>query len=308
MHEQERQLGAQTIPLCPHSAGQRHAFVGVVLFALLTLLPAAVSPTLAAVMPFPDADVATTQPMGLDPLSSAGLPELPSAQDGSDAQSLKATLDDATRSADADGTSNTQILDGVLGIEKKDTWIDQTRDAELSGDVSAFDLMRAYVNVVHNGGGGRDHPASSPSAASKQGKGFLMSLAEGLDDPRALNIVTKVIQPYVENDMVNFSILGFGRFMMVGDATSGELSLVNLNNGKQMNLRSSADPDDRMSAYPPNAGPSDMDQVPLLPHEGQTLARLALLIISLLANPIALISITCLLGLWFLYRVAKRLN
>ena len=134
-----------------------------------------------------------------------------------------------------------------------------------------------------------------------------MSLAEGLDDPRALSLVTKVIQPYVENDMVNFSILGFGRFMMVGDANSGELSIVDLNNGRRINLRSAGNSSDQMAAYPPNSA-RGMDQTPIIPNEGATLAKLILLMASLLANPVALISITCLLGAWFLYKVAKRLT
>ena len=281
---------------------------GVLLLGLLSLAAYAPAPARAAVMPFPEADIATTQPIGLDPLSNNGLPGTmaPANDDGGLAPSD--ALKDAGAAAGAENTSKTQMLDGVLGIDKKETWADQTRDAELTGDVTAVDLMRAYVNVVHSSGTDKNRHTSHSPATGEQGKGFLMSLAEGLDDPRALSLITKVVQPYVENDAVNFSILGFGRFMMVGDANSGELSVVNLNNGRRIDLRSGTDLDDRMSSYPPGSGPPAADQVPLLPHEGETLAKLLLLLASLLANPIALISISCLFGAWFLYRVAKRLT
>ena len=306
MRKHECRFGPQTLLALFRSLWQHHALAGAVLFALLTLTPGSPSTARAAVMPFPDADISTTQPIGLDPAPNNGLPDISSSTNGGDGLAMPNALGDATKSSDANGDSTKKILDGVLGIDKKDTWVDQTRDAELTGDVTALDLMRAYVNVIHSGSAGRNPEGAGPSTDNGQGKGFLMSLAEGLDDPRALSLVTKVIQPYVENDMVNFSILGFGRFMLVDDGNSGELSIINLNNGKRMNLRSTMEPGDRMSAYSPNAGPSAMDQAPLFPHEGEALGRLLLLVTSLLANPIAMISLSCFFGAWLLYKVAKR--
>lgn len=251
---------------------------------------------LAAVVPFPDKSMSQDQAVGLP------------AEPEKAAESLD-LLDKTIRAERQQGTkykNEDRLLNNVLGTESSSTWLEQNRETEQAGDVNALDLMRAYVNVIRNNAQSNGRSPASPSRQSTNGKGFVMSLAEGLDDPQTLSLMTQVIQPYVENDMVTFSLLGFGHFMLVGDADTGNLAAINMANGRVLSLRSAAAAAE--TSQDPAFAQSRDDDVPLFPNDTETFGRILAFLIAMTTNPMTLISISCVFAVILLFKAAKKLS
>jgi hypothetical protein len=114
------------------------------------------------------------------------------------------------------------------------------------------------------------------------------------------------MQPHIENDLVSFSVLGFGQFMLVGQQDSGDLALMDLSSGQHVTLRDA--PADRYTNAPSPAPRPDVNTATFIPNEGETLAQLVLLLLAIATNPIFILTAVCFLSIWLLYRLAKRFS
>lgn len=133
-----------------------------------------------------------------------------------------------------------------------------------------------------------------------------MSLARGINDADTLNFITQVMQPHVEDNLVTFSVLGFGQFMVVGEPDSGNLTIMNLANGQNLAVRNS-NPDPYTGANLTAEGP-DLDSGKFMPNEGEALAQLLLMLATIATNPMFIFSAGCIFFVWLVYRVARRLG
>ena len=250
----------------------------------------------AAVMTFPDA--ASSAPIGLDqhgddisdPGFDAGVPP----DDG--------LLPDMSARPPAD-----DIVNSVLGVAPSENWLEENRKTELAQPGNALTLMKAYVNILNNStvaSAGIDPQQPGPGGGG--GSGFLTALAEGITDADTLNLITQVLQPHVENNLVSFSVLGLGQFMLVGRPDYGDLALMDLSSGQHVTLREA--PPDRYANAPAPAPRPDANTATFIPNEGETLAQLVLLLLAIATNPMFILTAVCILSIWLLYRLAKRFS
>jgi hypothetical protein len=254
----------------------------------------------AAVMEFPDA---TSAPIGLD----QQLNDIDDAGFGTGSGTAEAAPDtdllpDVSARPPAD-----DIVNSVLGVSPSENWLEDSRKAQLAQPGNAFTLMKAYVNIINNSYAASDGGPQQPNQTGG-GAGFLTSLAKGINDADTLNLITQVMQPHIENDLVTFSVLGFGQFMIVGQPDSGDLALMDLANGRQVNVRN-ASPDRYADAA--RAAPrvdTQSNVTPLIPNEGETMAQLLLLLLAVATNPMFILTAVCILSIWLLYRLAKRFS
>jgi|GEM_PF-4473360 len=255
----------------------------------------------AAVMDFPGGSLSAPSSVGLDDPSVHGLTATDLAVDGTasaaieDPNLLPGLAPEAASQESAD-----DIVDSVLGVSQSGNWLDETREAERSQSLSALSLIRAYVNIINQST--RPSAVGDTAPSRDNGQGFVMTMARGFDDQETLNLITQVLQPHVENELVLFSVLGFGRFMLIGEPDSGNLSVMDLSNGKRLDFQSgSSDP-------AAEAAPSQplQDSGGFIPNEEETLAQLLLLVFAVVTDPLFLLTSACILSIWLLYRLAKR--
>jgi hypothetical protein len=257
----------------------------------------AVGASHAAVMEFPDA---ASAPIGLDQqyddIDNTGFGATEGMPDG-------ALLPDVNTRPPAD-----DIVNSVLGVSPSENWLENSHEAELAQSGNALTLMKAYVNIINNSyatpnGGGPQQPNQDGG-----GSGFLTALAKGINDADTLSLITQVMQPHIENDLVTFSVLGFGQFMIVGQPESGDIALMDLSNGRQVNLRDASSNRYADTQRPTPRADTQADVTPFIPNEGETLAQLLLLLLAVATNPMFILTAACILSIWILYRLAKRFS
>jgi hypothetical protein len=176
---------------------------------------------------------------------------------------------------------------------------------------AAIDVLRAYVNVVGDGGSGAGSDGASGGGTSGDGgneaPGFLMSMANGLGRDTVTDLVTDVLRPQMNGSAVTFSLFGFGDFLLVGERGSGALSMINLNNGQAFDIRSAAPPSpDRTAGRRETPAPAAGVLADNFDGDGNFLVRAVHFLLDLATNPLSFITYFCVLAIWLLWRVLKK--
>lgn len=210
--------------------------------------------------------------------------------------------------------SEEDVLNSLMGLQQQTDWLTDTGGADTQGNSAVLDIMKSYVNVVNVPGaqpfGGRER-ANSPSESGD--RGIAMSLADSLQGPLISSLVTDILRPDAEGDLITFSLFGFGNFLLFGDQQSGGISMLNMQNGEIFSLRSDSNYSAKRPRAPAPGYDGSQNQSGSTPSSTSPLPRgtppapnIIAWIVGFLGTPLAIISYLCIFGIWAFYKIANR--
>lgn len=205
--------------------------------------------------------------------------------------------------------SESDILDSVLGLSQQTDWLGDTNRANAQGNSAVLDIMQSYVNVVNVPGQpfGGDQRSNSSSGSSNQG--MVMSLADSLQGPLASSLITDILRPDTQGDLVTFSLFGFGNFLLFGDQQSGNLSMVNLDSGQILDLRSKGGYSANRhqgAAAPEIKTPKPSLSPPI--RNTEPAPNIITWAINTFGSPLAIATYLCIFGVWIFWKLGRRFS